>query len=165
VRVPDPRKRSPFETPVILTSAPRSSFFSATLVQTRLAQFLSTGPSLSFPPLPPETTDRNRTNFSPKSISRSPDPRSWIPPVISLFPSHALFSSRFPFFPSRPVGHPLSQTPLSVRSTRPLVQAVHHCPSPSLIHHQVKAEFNGGISYVFHAVSHASPRDAIHLLP
>jgi hypothetical protein len=35
--VPDPRKRSPFEAPVILTSAPRSSFFSATLVQTRLA--------------------------------------------------------------------------------------------------------------------------------
>ncbi len=36
-QVPDPRKRSPFEAPVILTSAPRSSFFSATLVQTRLA--------------------------------------------------------------------------------------------------------------------------------
>ena len=35
--VPDPRKRSPFEAPVILTSAPRSSFLSATHVQTRLA--------------------------------------------------------------------------------------------------------------------------------
>ena len=133
MRVPDPRKRSPFETPVILTSAPRSTFFSATLVQTRLATPRSIPlhrPVLVIPPLPPETTDRNRTNFSPKSISRSQDPRSWIP-VISLFPSHTLFSSLFPFFPSRPVGHPLSQTPLSVRST-------HHRPSPYLTTSQTR---------------------------
>lgn len=104
--VPDPRKRSPFEAPVILTSAPRSSLFrqlTSKLASPRHAQFLSTGPSSCHPP---ETTDRNNTSFSPKSISRSPDPRSWIPPLSAFSLSHTLFSSHLP-----PLLLPLTRSP------------------------------------------------------
>ena len=101
--VPGPRKRSPFEAPVILTSAPRSSlFFGNSRPNSPRHATLNSSPPAR-PCHPPETTDRNNTSFSPKSISRSPDPRSGIPPLSAFsFPTHS-----FPSHLSPPLPPPL----------------------------------------------------------
>jgi hypothetical protein len=114
VSVPDPRKRSPFEAPVILTSAPRSSFFSATLVQTRLATPRSI--PLHRPVLvTPQKRLIETTPASPPNPSQDLQIPDLASPRYQPFPfPHTLFLS-----PSPPSRSPLLDAPPSSRPTTP----------------------------------------------
>jgi hypothetical protein len=151
VSVPDPRKRSPFEAPVILTSAPRSSFFSATLVQTRLAIPLHR-PVL----VTPQKRLIETTPASPPNPSQDPQIPDLASPRYQPFPfPHTLFLSPSP--PSRPL-YSMPSPPSSPPTTPPSTALAIRLTSRVHKHAEARA-----ISYVFHAVSHASPRNAIHL--
>lgn len=119
--VPDPRKRSPFEAPVILTSAPRSSFFSVTLVQTRLTTPRSI--PLHRPVLvTPQKRLIETTAASPPNPSQDLKIPDLASPRYLPFPfPHTLFLS-----PSPPSRSPLlNALPSSRLTTRPSCRSGH----------------------------------------
>ena len=148
---------------MILTSAPRSSFLSATHVQTRLATPRSI--PLHRPVL---VTPQKRLIETTPTSPPIPSQDLKIPDLGSPryqpfhFPTQ-LFSSHLP-----PLSLPLARflPPVYTTEDRTVCHSGHICHHEFSIgfnkHGKSKAELRV-ISYVFHAVSHASPRDAIHL--